>query len=190
MKTTKRPLALAAGLAAALLLAGCTGGPDAGSSPSPSQTSSAAPSSAQPIAAPSSGASDSSSAGSPSSEQGVAGTTVNFTAGDAVVRVVIDQDNPPTRSFLAMLPMTLEFSDYGGKEKVATPTGKWDFIDSEGLDPKVGDLFSYKPWGNLGFFYDVDGNSFDDSLAKIGHTDDIDQIQRLDGQRVTIAVAG
>ncbi|WP_235509726.1 cyclophilin-like fold protein [Arthrobacter sp. Soil761] len=44
----------------------------------------------------------------------------------------MDEDNPTTRSFLATLPVTLAFSDYGGKEKVATPTGEGDFTDAEG----------------------------------------------------------
>lgn len=127
---------------------------------------------------------------SPSADQGVVGTVVNFTADDAVLEVVIDKDNPTTRSFLAMLPMTLAFSDYGGKEKVATPTGEWDFTGTKGLEPKVGDLFSYKPWGNLGFFYNTDGNSFSNDLIRIGKTEDIDQIELLDGQQVTIAIAG
>ncbi|MGP4032816.1 cyclophilin-like fold protein [Pseudarthrobacter sp. 1C304] len=39
------------------------------------------------------------------------------------MEVVIDKDNPTTRSCLAMLPMTPAFSDYGGREKVPTPTG-------------------------------------------------------------------
>jgi hypothetical protein len=129
------------------------------------------------------------------------GSVVHFTADDTVVEVGIvevggvdvlgvDEDNPTTRSFLAMPRMTLKFSDYGGKEKVATPTGKWDFTDAEGLNPKVGDLFSYKPWGNLGFFYSTEGNTFSTDLAKIGETEEIDQIELLDGQQVTIAVAG
>ncbi|WP_457973367.1 cyclophilin-like fold protein [Arthrobacter sp. D1-17] len=116
-------------------------------------------------------------------------TVVRFTADDAVLEVVIDEDNPTTRSFLPMLPMTLAFSDYGGKEKVATPTREWNFTDTEGLDPKVGDLFSYKPWGNPGFFYNTDGNSFSNDLTRIGKTEDIGQIELLDGQQVTI-VAG
>lgn len=191
MKTTKRPFALtAAGLAAALLLAGCTGDPGTGdTSAAPTSAPSSASSSAGADPSPSTSAPSSSSSPSPS-EQGVEGTVVRFTADDVVVDVTIAQDNPTTRSFLEMLPMTLEFSDYGGKEKVAAPTGEWDFTDAEGLDPEVGDLFSYKPWGNLGFFYNVDGNTYSDDLAKIGHTDDIDQIEQLDGQRVTIAVAG
>ncbi|WP_262107406.1 cyclophilin-like fold protein [Arthrobacter sp. Marseille-P9274] len=140
---------------------------------------------AEPTAAPSSGTSE-----EPSADQGVVGTGVRFTAGDAVVQVVIDEDNPTTRSFLAMLPMTLEFSDYGGKEKVATPTGEWNFTGAKGLNPEVGDLFSYMPWGNLGFFYNTAGNTFSNDLTKIGKTEDIDWIKLLDGQRVTLAVAG
>jgi hypothetical protein len=54
----------------------------------------------------------------------------------------------------------------------------------------VGDLFSYKPWGNLGFFYSTEGSTFSTDLAKIGETEEIDQIVLLDGQLVTIAVAG
>jgi hypothetical protein len=126
----------------------------------------------------------------PSTDLGVVDAVVRFTADDTVVEVVIDEDNPTTRSFLAMLPMTLAFSDYGGKEKVATPTGTWDFTEAEGLDPRAGDLFSYKPWGNLGFFYNTDGNTFSTDLAKIGETKDINQIELLDGQQVTIAIAG
>jgi hypothetical protein len=178
-------IAAGAAIALALFLAGCSAALSA-ESPTPTQTKGASPNrSAEPTAAPSSGASE-----SPSADQGVVGTVVLFAADDTVVEVVIDEDNSTTRSFLAMLPMTLAFSDYGGKEKVATPTGEWDFTDAEGLDPKVGDLFSYKPWGNLGFFYNADGNSFSTDLARIGETEDIDQIELLDGQQVTIAVAG
>lgn len=85
--------------------------------------------------------------------------------------------------------MTLTFADFGGKEKVATPTGKLDFTDAKGLNPEVGDLFSYKPWGNIGFFYNTEGNTFSDDLTKIGETEDIDQIRLLDGKRVTIDIA-
>ena len=54
-------------------------------------------------------------------ERQVAGTVVTFTAGSVVVKAVIEEDTPTTRSFLAMLPMTLSFSDFGGREKVASP---------------------------------------------------------------------
>jgi hypothetical protein len=181
--------AAGAAIALALPLGGCSTAPS-DESPTPTQARSTSPNqSAETTAAPSPATSSSGASESPSADQGVVGTVVRFTADDAVVEVVIDEDNPTTRSFLAMLPMTLEFSDYGGKEKVATPTGEWDFTDAEGLDPQPGDLFSYMPWGNLGFFYNTDGNTFDNSLTRIGSTDDLDQIELLDDQQVAIAVA-
>jgi hypothetical protein len=121
--------------------------------------------------------------------ESVAGTVVHFTAGDVVIKAVIEEDNPTTRSFVAMLPMTLEFSDYGGKEKVATPTGAFDYTDAEGLNAQEGDLFSYMPWGNIGFFYDAEGNTFSNALTRIGSTNDLDQIELLDGEAVTIDIA-
>jgi len=155
--------AAAAAITLALLLAGCSTAPS-DESPTPAQTEAASPSqSVEPTAAPSSGTPE-----SPSADQGVVGTVGHFTSGDAVVEVVIDEDNPITRSFFAMLPMTLVFSDYGGKEKVATPAGEWNFTDAQGLNPEVGDLFS----------------------SRIGETEDIDRIELLDGQQVTIDIAG
>jgi hypothetical protein len=168
-----------------LLLAGCST-PPSDESPTLPQTEAASPStSAESSATPSSRTPE-----TPVSDKGIVGTIVHFTAGEVVVKVVIVEDNPTTRSFLAMLPMTLKFSDYGSKEKVATPTGEWDFAEAEGLNPEAGDLFSYMPWGNLGFFYNAEGNTFSNDLTKIGESKDIDQIKLLDGQQVTIAVAG
>ncbi|MFF1553254.1 cyclophilin-like fold protein [Rhodococcus erythropolis] len=178
MRIGKKAVTAAAGLAAAIILASCDASPEenlaTSASPSPSESSDTAAPSAPKI----------------STEDSVEGTTVHFAAGDVIVSVVVDEDNPTTRSFLAMLPMTMEFADFGGKEKVATPTANWDFTDAEGLNPQVGDLFSYMPWGNLGFFYNVEGNTFSNDLTKIGETEDVDQIERLDGQQVTISVAG
>ncbi|WP_018155489.1 cyclophilin-like fold protein [Demetria terragena] len=182
MRNRKLAVAAAAGLVAAVALAGC-------GAPAEDNPATGAPSSANSASASSDPATAAPRSSEVSSEDGVVGTQVRFTAGDVVVEVVIEKDNPTTRSFLAMLPMTLEFSDYGGKEKVAIPTGEWDFTDAEGLEPEIGDLFSYKPWGNLGFFYNTEGNTFSNDLTKIGATKDIDQIELLDGQQVTIAVA-
>ncbi|WP_307794455.1 cyclophilin-like fold protein [Arthrobacter cavernae] len=114
---------------------------------------------------------------------------MHFTAGSTVVKAVIDRDTRTARSFVDMLPMTLRFSDYGGKEKVASPPRHFDFTGAEGMKPKAGDLFSYQPWSNLGFFYNADGSSHSDSLVRIGRSDDIEQIVKLDGQDVTISIA-
>lgn len=69
----------------------------------------------------------------------------------------------------------------------STPTG--DCGDTEGLNPEGGDSFSSMPWGNIGFFSNVKGNTFSSSLTKIGETDAVAQIELLDGEEVTIAIA-
>jgi hypothetical protein len=123
------------------------------------------------------------------SERSVEGTVVHFTAGSTVVKAVLDKDTPTARSFVGMLPMTLRFSDFGGNEKVASPPRPFDFTGAEGMKPEAGDLFSYRPWSNLGFFYKADGSSHSDSLVRIGRSDDIEQILKLDGRDVTISIA-
>jgi hypothetical protein len=59
---------------------------------------------------------------SETSVSSVEGAAVHFAADSDLVEAVIDKDTPTGRSFVAMLPMTLRFSDYGGKEKVAAPS--------------------------------------------------------------------
>jgi hypothetical protein len=119
----------------------------------------------------------------------VVGTVVRFSAGSTAVRVTIEEDTSTTRDFLSMLPMTLPFEDYDGREKVTTPPRPFDYDGATGMTPENGDLFSYVPWGNLGFFYHADGLGHSDDLVRLGTTDDLDQIMNLDGQDVTIEVA-
>lgn len=121
-------------------------------------------------------------------DQGVAGTVVHFTAGDTVVEVTIHDDTATTRDFLSMLPMTLTFEDYAGMEKIAYPERGFDTTENEGMKPEVGDLFSYIPWSNLGFFYDTGSLGHSTSLVRIGTTEDLDAVMKLDGQSVTVSV--
>jgi len=172
---TSRNTATGAALALMFGLSGCAGQADEPAPPPP----------AEPRTTPSSPAPE------PSQEQGVIGTVVEFAAGTAVVEVTIHEDTPTTRDFLSMLPMTLPFEDYAGMEKIAYPARAFDYTGSEaGITPQVGDLFSYKPWGNLGFFYGVDGLGHSTELVRIGTTEDLGAVMQLDGQDVTIAVAG
>lgn len=75
--------------------------------------------------------------------------------GEAQVRTIIElEDNPATRDFYAQLPLTLEFSDYVGKEKISNALPKpLNTSGLNGYDPQIGDLFYFTPWGNLGIFY-------------------------------------
>jgi len=117
----------------------------------------------------------------------VEGAVVRFSTGEASVDVTISADNAATRDFLSMLPLTLSFSDFAGREKVADlPRG----LDTEGVpgsDPENGDLISYVPWSNLGFYYNAVGIGFDDSVIHLGtYSASVDRLEALERGPVTI----
>lgn len=91
--------------------------------------------------------------------------------GEAQVRTIIElEDNPATRDFYAQLPLTLEFSDYVGKEKISNALPKpLNTSGLNGYDPQVGDLFYFTPWGNLGIFYAK--QPFHSGLVRFGSVD-------------------
>lgn len=91
------------------------------------------------------------------------------------VRVVIDgqvinaslEESKATRDFLAQLPLELELKDYSDTEKIAYLPRKLDTSDAPaGIDPDVGDVTYYAPWGNLAIFYQDFGYS--PGLIKLG----------------------
>lgn len=63
------------------------------------------------------------------------------------------EDNEASREFLKQLPLSLEFSDYVGKEKIAHLPKPLSVKNTAGYDPQIGDLFYFSPWGNVGIFY-------------------------------------
>lgn len=141
--------------------------------------------SASPSTEPTSAAS--ATTAEPSFEQ-IVGTRVHFTTGSTVVEVTISEDTAATRDFLSMLPMTLDFQDYAGMEKISYPPRGFDTTGNEGMAPQPGDLFSYAPWSNLGFFYDTGSLGHSRDLVRLGTTDDLDAVMDLDGKQVTIAI--
>jgi hypothetical protein len=98
---------------------------------------------------------------SPAPEMDVA--RVRFTVGDAEIIVRI-ADNPTSRDFLSMLPLTLEFEDFNTMEKISYLPRALTTEGSTGHVPVNRDLIYYVPWGNLGFFYNAgppDGSDSD-----------------------------
>jgi hypothetical protein len=78
---------------------------------------------------------------------------LKLTIGDKTATAVL-HDNPASRDFAAMLPMTLTLEDYANTEKIATLPQSLDTKDApKGFDPDEGDLTYYAPWGNLALFY-------------------------------------
>ena len=78
------------------------------------------------------------------------------------IRIIIDgaeltatlEDNVASRDFVAMLPMDLILKDYNGTEKIADlPSHLSTKGMPEGVDPNIGDITYFAPWGNLALFY-------------------------------------
>lgn len=79
-------------------------------------------------------------------------------------------DSPTTRDFIALLPITLKLDDYASTEKIAYLPKKLTCQGAPaGIDPDVGDITYYAPWGNLAIFYRDFGYST--GLIKLGRFD-------------------
>lgn len=77
------------------------------------------------------------------------------------------EESLSARDFFAMLPLTLPLEDYVGTEKIAYLPRKLTTQDApKGIDPDVGDITYYAPWGNLAIFYRDFGYST--GLIKLG----------------------
>lgn len=79
--------------------------------------------------------------------------SIRITVGDRFVRASLE-DSAATRDFVAQLPLTLELEDYSATEKIAYLPHKLATHGApSGIDPEVGDVTYYAPWGNLALFY-------------------------------------
>lgn len=75
-------------------------------------------------------------------------------------------DTPTTKDFMALLPLTLSFSDYASTEKIATLPRKLHTKGTVTAREQSGDFAYYAPWGNLAVFYRGFGN--DGQLYALG----------------------
>ena len=76
-------------------------------------------------------------------------------------------DNATARDLLSLLPMTLTLEDYNATEKIGYPPRKLSTAGAPaGVDPSVGDIAYYTPWGNLALFYKDFGYST--GLIRVG----------------------
>jgi hypothetical protein len=79
-------------------------------------------------------------------------------------------DNPTARDFHSMLPLTLTLDDYAATEKISYLSRKLSKDGAPaGIDPSIGDIAYYAPWGNLAIYYKDFGYS--DGLIKLGTID-------------------
>lgn len=90
------------------------------------------------------------------------------------------EDGDAARSFVSLLPLTLTLTDYNSTEKIADLPEKLSTKDAPGgIDPDVGDITYYAPWGNLAIFYRDFGYS--SGLVKLGRIDS--GVELLSGRR-------
>jgi hypothetical protein len=94
------------------------------------------------------------------------------------IRITIDsasvsaqlEDNPSARDFASLLPLTVVLEDYARTEKITYLPRKLSTADAPaGVDPSIGDIAYYAPWGNLAIFYRDFGYS--SGLIKLGTID-------------------
>ena len=76
---------------------------------------------------------------------------LTFNSEEVIIKM---HDNPTSRDFLALLPLTLTLKDYAETEKIADlPKRLSTEVVPGGSDPSVGDFTYYSPWGNIAIFY-------------------------------------
>lgn len=81
------------------------------------------------------------------------------------------RSEPSANDLYSRLPLTLEFKDFSGMEKIAYFDRRLDEKGQKvGCHPLAGDLCVYQPWGNLSIFY-VDFKD-DSNLIPIGHLEE------------------
>jgi hypothetical protein len=79
-------------------------------------------------------------------------------------------DNATARDFVALLPMAVTLDDYASTEKVTNLPKRLSTEGAPaGVDPSIGDITYYAPWGNLAIFYRDFGYS--SGLIKLGTID-------------------
>lgn len=110
---------------------------------------------------------------------------IRLTINDQSTTATLD-DNATARDFFSMLPLTLTLEDYASPEKIAYPPRKLSTQGAPaGVDPDVGDITYYAPWGNLALFYRDFGYS--SGLIRLGRFDNGVGIIQANGKlKITI----
>ncbi len=94
---------------------------------------------------------------------------ISITIKDKVITATM-ADNETARDFISLLPLPLTLEDYSKTEKISDLPKKLTKAGAPaGIDPAVGDITYYAPWGNLAIFYRDFGYST--GLIKLGTID-------------------
>lgn len=123
----------------------------------------------------------------PASGKKINHMNIRLTVNGKVISATL-ADNPSARDFLALLPLSLTLKDYASTEKISDLPKKLTTQGAPaGIDPDVGDITYYAPWGNLAIFYRDFGYAA--GLVKLGYIDTGVEALKVSGPvQVTIEV--
>lgn len=145
--TTRSSLARAVPTALLLAVTACTD--EAAPPPSPPSSSPASASQRTPTAT---------APAAPSDDKGTA-MNIRLTIDGHRVDATLN-DSATARDFAALLPLTLNLSDFHETEKIADLPRRLSTSGApDAAEAKPGDLAYYAPWGNLALFYRGSGSS-------------------------------
>ena len=112
---------------------------------------------------------------------------VRISVGDTILSATV-WDNSATRSLLDQLPLTLEFSDYGGREMIAEPPQPLSMDGMPEADaPLAGELSYYAPSGSISLAYEDLGRW--DGAARLGRIDGDLPVIRNQTEPVTVTLS-
>jgi hypothetical protein len=104
---------------------------------------------------------------------------IRITREDTVLTATL-VDNQTTQDFISLLPLTLALEDYGSAEKVSDLPRRLSTQDApEGIDPSIGDITYYAPWGNLAIF-----------IRDFGYASGLVLLGKIDGDIEALSVPG
>ncbi|MFF3376688.1 cyclophilin-like fold protein [Streptomyces sp. NPDC002680] len=180
MTTTTR-VGLARAVPTALLLAvtACTDeAPPSPSSPSSASASSASAAQGTPTAT---------APVTPSEDKNTTAMNIRLTIDGHQVDATLD-DSATARDFAALLPLTLNLSDFHQTERIADLPRRLSTSGApDAAEAKPGDLAYYAPWGNLALYYRGSGSS-DAGLIILGRVNG-DTERLATATKVTIEAA-
>ena len=104
---------------------------------------------------------------------------IRMTLKDTVITATLI-DSKTTQDFMALLPLTLTLEDYGSTEKISYLPKRLSTEDAPaGIDPSVGDITYYAPWGNLAIF-----------IRDFGYSSGLVLLGKIDGDIAALNVSG
>jgi hypothetical protein len=100
------------------------------------------------------------------------------------------EDSQTARDFASLLPLRLTLTDYAATEKISDlPRRLVTQGAPAGIDPGVGDITYYAPWGNLALFHK--DFRYSEGLVRLGRIDSgIEALRRKGPLKVSIEIAG